>query len=396
MAVVSDDQFKNIRPYNDTEVEPVLAKLAQHEELINTIVNYKYPRLAPFFGWVLKPLAKWYLGKQIKPITNVHDFQLVVEGYMTRMIDATTTKVTHSGLDSLDTSMAYLYMSNHRDIAMDPALLTYTMYRNGHDTLRIAIGDNLLTKDYVSDIMRLNKSFIVNRSAVGPRKILAAYKQLSAYISKSLSEDKVGIWIAQREGRAKNGLDGTVPAIIKMLTMSFDRKNDVFADFVRKLHIVPVAISYEYDPCDSDKAKELYIRESEGQYQKAEQEDVNSIAVSIEGNKGNVHIAFGEPMLGDFDSPEIVAAEVDRQIISNYVLHPSNFFAYKELHGVYPIGNYSAANISFDSSKLKAEALKFGARFAAVATEHKPYFLQNYANCIQQKIDFGFLPNPFN
>ena len=134
MAVVSDDQFKNIRPYNDTEVEPVLAKLAQHEELINTIVNYKYPRLAPFFGWVLKPLAKWYLGKQIKPITNVHDFQLVVEGYMTRMIDATTTKVTHSGLDSLDTSMAYLYMSNHRDIAMDPALLTYTMYRNGHDT----------------------------------------------------------------------------------------------------------------------------------------------------------------------------------------------------------------------------------------------------------------------
>jgi glycerol-3-phosphate O-acyltransferase len=301
------------------------------------------------------------------------------------MIDKTTTGFTVSGLDQLDPKKPCLFMSNHRDIALDPAFVNYALYHNGHDTVRIAIGDNLLTKPYVSDLMRLNKSFIVKRSEKAPRQMLANYKLLSAYIRHSIEEEGTSIWIAQREGRAKNGVDKTEPAIIKMLTMSLKKQTESFSDYVNNLQIVPVSISYELDPCDGAKAQELYERDSQGSYTKQPHEDVKSIAKGISGNKGDVHVSFGMPLSGEFADADAVAKVVDQQVVSNYVLHPTNFFAYKMLHGDYPPGVHSHDRQPFNSDSLRLREQQFRQRVEALPAAHRDYVLGIYANTISSK-----------
>lgn len=379
------DQFAEIRPYNDAEVPAVLDKLIADDELILALTSLRLGSWhKPFMG-LLRPVVRFFLARQLRGITTVEQFQHVVKKYMDDMIESSTSGFTVSGLDKLDPQKPYLFMSNHRDIALDPAFVNYALYHNDHDTVRIAIGDNLLTKPYVSDLMRINKSFIVKRSEKAPRKILAAYKLLSSYIRHSIEEDNSPIWIAQREGRAKDGFDKTEPAIIKMLTMSLNKKTETFSDFVNHLHIVPVSISYEYDPCDGAKARELYEKEHEGGYEKLEHEDVSSIALGISGNKGNVHVSFGEPLEGDFADADMAASAVDQQVINNYVLHPTNFFAYKMLHGEYPQGVYSCNNIPFDIENLKQEESAFHAHIESLPPNHKDYALGIYANSMVNK-----------
>src|SRR5690606_26160054 len=255
------------------------------------------------------------------------DFQHVVEKYLTAMIDSTTTTLTVSGLEQLDPQQAYLFVSNHRDITMDPAFVNWSLYHNDCNTLRIAIGDNLLTKPYVADLMRLNKSFIVNRSDKAPREKLKAAKHLSAYIYHSIVNENHNIWIAQREGRAKDGCDKTNSAVVGMFTLNRPKSTD-FKDYIHTLNIVPVSISYELDPCDSAKDRELFHQRSADGYKKEEHEDVKSIATGITGAKGHVHVAFGSVLRGDYQDNDDVVEEIDRQILKNYVLHPSNCFAY--------------------------------------------------------------------
>ena len=172
---------------------------------------------------------------------------------------------------------------------------------------------------------------------------------------------------------------------MKMLTMSLNKKTETFSYFVNHLHIVPVSISYEYDPCDGAKARELYEKEHQGGYEKLEHEDVASIALGISGNKGNVHVSFGEPLNGEFADADAAAAAVDKQVINNYVLHPTNFFAYKMLHGEYPKGVYSRDNIPFNIENLKQEESAFHAHIAALPHVHKDYVLGIYANSIISK-----------
>ena len=277
-------------------------------------------------------------------------------------------------------------MSNHRDIALDPAFLSYALYHNDHETVRIAIGDNLLSKPFAADLMRLNKSFIVKRSAKGPRAMLAAYKQLSGYIRHSLEVDRNPIWIAQREGRAKDGLDRTEPAIIKMLTMAQNKAEESFADYVRRLQIVPVAISYEFDPCDGAKAQELYVRATTGRYEKAEHEDLRSIGLGIAGSKGDVHVSFGKPLADDYADADAVAAAVDRQVIDCYVLHPTNFFAYQLLHGSAPALPCGAEGQPFVAEQHRQIEEKFAVRINALPAAHRPYALAIYANPIVSKL----------
>ncbi len=297
---------------------------------------------------------------------------------MSRMIEDSTAGFSVSGLEALDADTPYLFMSNHRDITLDPAFTNYALYHNGFDTVRIAIGDNLLTKPYVSDLMRLNRSFIVKRSARGPREVFKAYRELSAYIRHSIQQDGAPVWIAHREGRAKDGVDRTEPAIIKMLAMSQDRKQESFEDFVADLHIVPVAISYELDPCDALKAAELHQLSSTGSYEKAEHEDVASIAAGIRGNKGLVHVAFGEPLANSFDTPEAVATELDRQIIENYKLHGTSLYAWRALYGGEPpmeLGELSGS----------CSEAEFERRMAAIPAAERNYALGIYANAITSK-----------
>src|SRR5690606_9915307 len=295
----------------------------------------KFPRAHRAFAWLLEPLVQRVLKQQLAHVNSVLDFQHVVEKYLTAMIDSTTTTLTVSGLEQLDPQQAYLFVSNHRDITMDPAFVNWSLYHNDCNTLRIAIGDNLLTKPYVADLMRLNKSFIVNRSAKAPREKLKAAKHLSAYIYHSIVNENHNIWIAQREGRAKDGCDKTNSAVVGMFTLA-RAKTTEFKDYIRSLNIVPVSISYELDPCDEAKARELHYQRTTGSYKKQEHEDVKSIALGITGQKGHVHVAFGRVMHADYQDTDDVVEELDRQILQNYVLHSSNCFAYQALHGTAP------------------------------------------------------------
>ncbi len=379
------DQFADIRPYNDAEVPAVLERLLDDSEFLAAICRLKFKGLADWLGLPLRALVRRALRVELAGVKDVRGFQLIIERYMSQMIEDSTAGFSVSGLDKLDPATPYLYMSNHRDITLDPAFTNYALYHNGFDTVRIAIGDNLLTKPYVSDLMRLNKSFVVKRSARGPREVFKAYRELSAYIRHSIQVDRAPIWIAQREGRAKDGLDRTEPAIIKMLAMSQDRKAESFGDFIASMNIVPVSISYELDPCDGLKAAELAQIASSGSYEKAEHEDVASIATGISGNKGLVHVAFGEPLGANFDNPEQVAAEMDRQVISNYRLHATNGYAWRALHA-------EAPSLGLGELPGSCSELAFQQRIQAIPAAQRDYALGIYANAItsrQQLLETG-------
>ncbi|WP_136681594.1 1-acyl-sn-glycerol-3-phosphate acyltransferase [Neptunomonas sp. XY-337] len=321
---VNTDPYKEIRPYNDSEVEQVLNNLLYDDELISAIAQYQFPSLPKWLVKWLKPVVRIALAREFGDIQSIQQFQATVAKYMAKMIARSTTKLSCTGVEELDPDEAYLFISNHRDIAMDPAFVNWVLYQCKMNTVRIAIGDNLLSKPYVSDLMRLNKSFIVNRSAKG-REMMTAVTQLSSYINHSIEQGD-SIWIAQREGRAKDGNDRTDPALLKMLYMS-QRKKGSFADVVKKLNIVPVSIAYEYDPCDRAKARELASLEETGAYEKAQHEDINSIVKGITGFKGAVHVHFGEVITESFETPEALAEAIDRQIHANYHLHVSNQLA---------------------------------------------------------------------
>ena len=373
------DQFADIRPYNDDEVPAVLARLLDDSEFLGAICRLKFKGLASWLGLPLRLVVRRVLRRELAGVSDIEGFQSVIERYMSQMIEDSTAGFSVSGLESLDNGTPYLFMSNHRDITLDPAFTNYALYHRGFDTVRIAIGDNLLTKPYVSDLMRLNKSFIVKRSAKGPREVFKAYRELSAYIRHSIQQERANIWIAHREGRAKDGVDKTEPAIIKMLAMSQDRKAESFGEFVAALNLVPVSISYELDPADPLKAAELQHVAATGHYEKAEHEDVASIATGISGEKGNVHVAFGTPLGATFDTPEQVAEEMDRQIIENYQLHSTNLYAYRMLHGTDP-------DMNLDVLAGSCSEAAFERRIQALPSSQRDYALGIYANAIVSKL----------
>lgn len=379
------DQFADIRPYHDAEVPAVLERLLDDPEFITAISRFKFKWLA---SWrPLQALVRRALERELADVKDVRSFQMIIERYMSKMISDSTTGFSVSGLDRLERGKPYLFMSNHRDITLDPAFTNYALYHNDFDTVRIAIGDNLLTKPYVSDLMRLNKSFIVKRSATGPREIFKAYRELSNYIRHSVQVDQANVWIAHREGRAKDGVDRTEPAIVKMLAMSQDKSKESFEEFIASMHIVPVAISYELDPCDALKAGELHELATTGSYEKAEHEDVASIAAGIKGDKGLVHVAFGEPLDERFATPELVAAELDRQIVRNYRLHKTSLFAWRALHGAEP-------PLSPGEMPGSCSEKEFTRRMEAIPAPQREYALGIYANAIASKLilDEGSAP----
>lgn len=360
------DPYSDIRPYKDTEVAAVLNGLLYNKELIGAISHYKFPRLYRYFPSMTSSMVRIGLARQFGEMETVRDFQAIVAGFMQKMIGRTTSKISCSGIENLSPDTAYLFMSNHRDIAMDPAFINWMLYHKDIQTVRIAIGDNLLSKPYVADLMRLNKSFIVKRSAKAPREMLKALTHLSSYIDHSIMVDEASIWIAQREGRAKDGNDKTDAALLKMLYMS-QRKQQSFAKAIERLNIVPVTISYEFDPCDVHKAKEMAVKNAGGQYAKSEFEDVESIVAGITGFKGDVHVHFGElihetPKYCDSLTPADLALQIDAQIQSNYKLHDSNLIAVGQLD-----------NISEDKQQA------FHARFDDLSAAEKSIALAVYA-----------------
>ncbi|SFX00776.1 1-acyl-sn-glycerol-3-phosphate acyltransferase [Marinospirillum alkaliphilum] len=371
----SPEAFDAIRPYRDEEVREVLDRLPQDPELLRAILRFKFPRLADSF---LAPALRWMISRALASrvirIGSISDLQVYVGVYMARMIATTTRGFTVDGIEHLDKNKSYLFISNHRDIAMDPAFVNYALHINNMDTVRIAIGDNLLKKPYVNDLMRLNKSFIVQRSAKGIRQMMAAFNLLSQYIHHSIKQEHQSIWIAQKEGRAKDGIDHTDPAIIKMFCMAEKKSGKAFADTIHDLNIVPVALSYEYDPLDVQKSREVVQKQKDGHYAKGEFEDIDSIAQGIAGYKGRVHVAFGQPLDGDFEDADAVAAAVDEQIRRLYRLFPSNYLALEALHQE---GDFAIP--SFDTEVRAA----FNERLAACPEEYQAQWLAMYANPVK-------------
>lgn len=377
--------FDDIRPYNDDEVRPTLQRLLADNEFLDAIAKLKMPALSRFAAPLMRGTIRRALEKETRSVNGVQDFQARIEPYLGRLLDRTTTELTVSGLERLKKDQSYLFISNHRDIVMDPAFVNWMLYQNDFQTLRIAIGDNLLSKPFASDLMRINKCFIVNRSATSPREKLKAARKLSSYIAHSLQQDGANIWIAQREGRAKDSLDKTNPAILSMIAIS-KAKEDAFGDYLQKLNIVPVSISYEWDACDEDKARELSVIEREGRYTKSQYEDVQSIAKGIMGFKGRVHLAFGDTLPSGLASPEDASRFLDNAILDQYVLQPSHCVAYQMIEKrvpALPVTDRGVLFEQFDSSAARRELEK---RLNACDPQWRDWLLKIYANPVYAKL----------
>lgn len=380
-------QFEDIRPYRDDEVRPALRRLVEDPEMSRVVAHFLLPGMA---GKLERPLA-WLVRQlvrfEFRNANNVRGVQDVIAKYLEKAVNRTSCGLSISGLDTLPKDRACLFVSNHRDIAMDPALAILAMYKEGHETSRIAIGDNLLSKQFATDIMKLNKCFVVKRSSGSRREKLMAATTLSRYIHHSIVNENEHVWIAQRAGRAKDGRDRTNPALAAMFGMA-KPKEQAFADFWRELHIVPLSISYEWDPCDRYKARELYITEHQDEYQKEAHEDLGSIAKGVVGQKGHVHAAFGTPIERDFNDVTALADEIDRQIIGNYVLHPTNLIAYQMIYGEapqLPVG-YPAKPWHPDEHQEIRE--KFEQRMAAIDERWRDKAIQGYANPVVSRLAY--------
>lgn len=384
--------FDDIRPYRDEEVRGVVATLLEDLDFSRAMGKFRHPRLYRWFPGPVARLVQNALRKELREVQSIHDVQTIIEKYLDKLIETTTDGLTHSGLDKLDPEHSYLFISNHRDITMDPALVNYMLYHQGFDTLQIAIGDNLLKRPFLTKLMKLNKSFIVKRSVQGKDKLTAS-KQLSAYIRHCVNTGQ-NVWIAQREGRAKDGIDKTESAILKMLNMSArdrsapEQQGLSLSESLNQLNIVPVAISYEYDPCDLMKATELHAIDTTGRFQKDENTDVNSILTGMIGNKGAVHVSFGEPLkVPDMATAEGVAELIDRQIVGNYKLHLSNCLALQKLLADYMDFSRLPEMFGVPASIVEEKRRELERRLYDMPAELQPYVLAMYANPVIRKAE---------
>jgi len=370
------DKFSSIKPYSDHEVNDVLNSIIEKDSFINALLSQQnlITRFIPFSKFFLKK----YLLRLIKDINSIDAYQLLYEKLIKDIISNKINNFQLSGLDNIDPKQNYLFISNHRDITLDPALLNYAIFQHGHKTFNIAIGDNLIKDSWVSDLMRLNKSFIIKRSGSSKKEIYKSLKLASEFIGYKILNSDESVWIAQRQGRAKDGIDATDSSILKMIYLS--AKNDMsIGEYFNKLKIVPVSLSYEIDPNDISKANELSITNSNGHYKKSKNEDFFSIYNGIFGNKGNVSLKICKPINLDKNiNFESIAKIIDKEIISGYKLHLTNYAAARLL------------SIEFDKNDLSEEELTIAVnemtdKVSKLSDGVKKNLLLQYANPIIQK-----------
>ncbi|RBP27158.1 acyltransferase-like protein [Marinobacter pelagius] len=379
-------EFDAIRPYSDEETGPAIQRLVNDREFLDMVGRFKSPTLERWAPAVLRFFLRRWLISNFGHFTRVDDLQARLSSYVGELVEGTTTRVTTSGLENLDKHSAHLFISNHRDIVFDPMVVNYLLFQNGFYTTRIAIGDNLLQNRVFAEMMRLNKSFVVRRNMTSPREMRDAYMTLSAFINHSIDTNH-SIWIAQREGRAKDGLDYTDPAIIKMFYMSRKKSGLSFGEAMNRLHIVPVSISYEYDPCDVDKARELETRARTGSYTKTEGEDSEQIVKGLTGFKGHVHVHFGAPIADAPENPKELASRIDREMHANYHLHASNLVAYQQ-RGLHPDAHATPETVTesvvtaetWSPADIAAAEAEMERRLEACDPAIRPYLLDMYAN----------------
>lgn len=319
--------FDLIRPYTFEEVTEAIPRML------------KDPHFHAMTDYLFTEEEKAAVVENIKKAKNVHEFQIALTLPAVESIVRSTTKgLTFSGVEKLKNDEACVFLANHRDIVLDSSILGAVLYRNGLDTPQVTWGSNLMVTPLIVDFGRSNQMITVFREG-SPKELLLNSQRLSAYIRNSIIEMKKPVWIAHRKGRAKTGYDKTDDSILKMLTLS--GKSDIITKLC-ELNLTPTTISYEWEPCDAMKVKEIY-QSQDNNYVKADDEDFNSIIGGLTGEKGRVHIAMGEsisPQIQEIDTKgntnneviSIVAEIVDKQIYANYRLWPSNFLAFDLLN----------------------------------------------------------------
>jgi hypothetical protein len=373
------DLFKDIRPYTDSEVSKVLESLTSNPSVLRALIGLQFPGIISKFPFI-KFFVKQKLISKVKTIHTIDDYQQVFKGLMEKVVQESISTLSVNGLKELNQNDNHLYISNHRDITLDAALLALNMHQLGFKTFNIAVGNNLMEETWASDLFRLNKSFIIQRSGATKKEIYSGLLLASQFIHRSIFQDNDSIWIAQKQGRAKDGIDETDPALLKMIHLA-QRKIQSIGDYFNSLKVVPVSISYEFDPNDQLKAKELYSSFSNSSYVKEKDEDLKSIANGITGFKGNVNINLSEPMrFADEDDYQTIAEKISNSIVSMYKLHATNFAACNLLQLSYQ------DQITYSSEEIEKATKILQDRLKNLESGARSKLLEQYANPVVRKL----------
>ena len=318
-------KFDAIRPFYDAEVNEAIVSSINHP-MMKALMNFSFPEVED---------SVW--KEQLKKTHSIRDFQCnFIYNSVQRVLEKTSDGLTTSGFEKLEKNTSYLFISNHRDILLDTSLLNASLFEHRLVMTASAIGDNLVTKSFIKILAKLNRNFLVQRGLT-PREMLESSKLLSEYIGQLLLRENRSVWIAQREGRTKDGNDATNPGVLKMLGMGSDEQD--LMDYFKKIKIVPVSISYEYDPTDSLKMPQILAEANQEIYIKDKNEDFITLMRGVLGPKRRIHIHVGDvinkemdTIKAEFDNSnkqiQALAQVIDDSILSTYRLWPTNYIAY--------------------------------------------------------------------
>lgn len=329
MDKMSESEFSDIRPYTDEEARVALCRVASHP-LLPIISRYLFPD---------HPVS--LVSGLLKQVQSVDQFQdTVMMQVICSVLDKTSKGFEVSGMENLTgMQQKFLAVSNHRDIVLDPALIQYAVMKAGLPYTQICVGSNLLKSGLIEDLMRSNRMIKVIRG-IGARELYLSSQILSKYIRQSITTGEASVWIAQREGRTKDGYDTTEQGLLKMFDMSGQGS---FEDNFDELNVMPMSISYEYEPCDWKKAREIMIKKTTGSYTKKPNEDTHSILTGIRQQKGHIHLSIGKELTREEieraaackgnERYQEIRHILDNRIVSGYKLWKTNYMGYDLMNG---------------------------------------------------------------
>lgn len=332
-----ENDYKDISPFEGQDFEDAISRLSQYPQLLNNFTDIisRHSRIVNAYK---RRKAK---DRLVGSLSQVHDYdqfqqRITCDLFLNLIVSSSIDKLTSGGILELGDDRPHIYISNHRDIVLDTALLDYVLYLNRRMTCEMVIGDNLLINQFVTDLFKVNGAITVKRSASSASELRDITLHLSKYINHCATEKNRSVWIAQKSGRSKDGVDNTSPAIIKMLYLAAREKKLSFQDFLSTVSIVPVSISYQYDPCAVTKGQEE-IRKLRAEgcydvYKKKKYADVLDMVRGLRMDKGNVHIQVGHEVPCTLTNPSEVVEFLDREIHQNYRLWDTNWFCYDYLN----------------------------------------------------------------
>lgn len=320
--IVTPNEYSDICPFSDSEFHEKM------EELV------KEPGFKHAVTWVLPDIDFEAFCQGLLAIDNKRDFQVnIMYPFLEMLAKKTTNGISDTGIEHIDTNKSYTMITNHRDIVLDASFMNLSLLRRNYKTTEVAIGNNLLIYPWIEDLVRLNKSIVVKRD-VGMRQALEAAEQLSGYIHFALTQKHESVWIAQRQGRAKDSSDGTQESLIKMLGIAGGKD---YIDNIMEVNLLPVAISYEFDPNDYLKAREFLLKKKFPDFKKTQRDDLFSMETGLLQNKGRVHFSF-TPCINDqleelrglekTEQVERICKIIDSNIHCHYRIYPCNYIAY--------------------------------------------------------------------